>query len=69
MTSEKRAGARTVRIGCCLDDMEELHVGDVVDVYLDLEDDDEGLAVELDGEDGGGEEELAYHGLSLDKTS
>ena len=52
MTSEKRAGARTVRIGCCLDDMEELHVGDVVDVYLDLEDDDEGLAIELDGEDG-----------------
>ena len=48
-----------------LDHVEESHVGDVVDVYLDFEDDDERLAVELDGEDGGREEELAYHGLPL----
>jgi succinyl-CoA synthetase alpha subunit len=45
--------------------MHESHCANVVDVYLDFEDDDECLAIELDGEDGGGEEELADHGLSL----
>ena len=49
-----------------LDHVEESHVGDVVDVYLDFEDDDERLAVELDGEDGGREEELADHRLPLE---
>ena len=32
---------------------------------LDFKNDDKGLAVELDGQDGRGEEELPYHGLSL----
>ena len=45
--------------------MEELHVGDVVDVDFNLEDNNECLAVELDGEDRGREEELADHGLPL----
>ena len=60
-----RERVRTFWVGGCLDDVLEAHVGDVVYVYLVLEDDDEGLAVELDGEDGGGEEELADHGLAL----
>ena len=60
-----RERVRTFWVWGCLDDVLEAHVGDVVYVYLVLEDDDECLAVELDGEDGGGEEELADHGLAL----
>ena len=36
-----------------------------MDTKLDFKNDDKGLAVELDGQDGRGEEEFAYHGLSL----
>ena len=32
---------------------------------LDFKNDDKGLAVKLDSKDGGGEEQFAYHGLSL----
>ena len=60
-TGAGRGRGLTVGVGCCLDYVQELHVRDVVDVDLDLEDDDERLAGKLDGEDGGGEEELANH--------
>ena len=45
--------------------MKELHVRDVVDVDFDFKNDDERLAVKLDGENRGGEEELADHRLPL----
>ena len=32
--------------------MEQLHIRDVVNVDLNLKDDDEGLAIELDGKNG-----------------
>ena len=60
-----RLGEPTIRIGSCLNDVQQLHVRDVIDVDLHFEDDDQGLAVELDSEDGRGKEELADHGLPL----
>ena len=50
---------------CRLNYVEKLHIGDVVDVDLNLEDDDERLPVELDGENRGREEKLADHRLPL----
>ena len=64
-TGAGRGRGLTIGVGRGLDYVQELHVRDIVDVDLDLEDDDERLAVELDGEDGGGEEELANHRLPL----
>ena len=43
---------RTVGIWCGLNYMEQLHIRDVVNVDLNLKDDDEGLAIELDGKNG-----------------
>lgn len=45
--------------------MQETHVAYIVDVNLSLEDDNEGFAVHFDGQNGGGEEEFAYHTLAL----
>ena len=45
--------------------MLQSHVRDIVDVDFHLQHHDQGLSIELDGEDRGGEEEFAYHGLSL----
>lgn len=56
---------RTFWVRCCLDDMLQSHVRYVIDVDLILQYDDKCLAVELDGEDGGGKEEFADHALSL----
>ena len=39
----------------CLDDVNKLHVRDIVDVDLNLQDNDEHLPVKLDSEDGRGE--------------
>jgi hypothetical protein len=36
--------------------MQKAHVGDIINVDFRFEDYDEGLAVQLDGENGGGEE-------------
>ncbi len=64
-TGARQGNVLTVWVGGRLYYVQELHIRDVVDVDLDLEDDNERLAVELDGENGGGEEELANHGLPL----
>jgi hypothetical protein len=39
----------TFRVGRCFDDMEQPHVGDVIDIDLGFEHDNEGLAVEFNG--------------------
>ena len=57
--------ALTIWIWCRLNYVEKLHIGDVINVDLNLEDDDERLPVELDGENRGREEKLADHRLSL----
>lgn len=41
----------TIWVLGCLDDVQQLHVADVVNVYLDLKDDHQRLPVEFDGED------------------
>ena len=58
-------GADGVGVRGGVDGVEEAHVADVVDVDFLLEDDNESLAVEADGEDGGGEGEFADDGASL----
>lgn len=45
--------------------MKQLHIADVVEVYLVLEDNRQSLPVEPDGEDGGRKGELADGRLSL----
>lgn len=45
--------------------MKELHVANVVEVYLVLEDDRQSLPVQSDGENGGGKGKLADSRLSL----
>jgi len=45
--------------------MQQPHIGDVIDVYLRLQHDDQCLAVQLDGQNGGWKKELANHGLTL----
>ena len=59
------AERNTVGVGGRVDGVDEFHVGDVVEVDLVFEDHDEAFAVEADGEDGGGEGELADGGASL----
>lgn len=49
--------------------MEELHVADVVDIDLLLQNYYEALPVKLNGEDGRGKGELADGGLSLLQVS
>lgn len=55
----------TFRIRRRLDHMLQPHIRDVVDVDLVLQHDDQGLPVELYGENGRREEELADHTLPL----
>ena len=45
--------------------MQELHVRDIIEIYLVLESDDKPLSIEADGQDRGGEGELAYRGMTL----
>lgn len=59
------AQGRTFGIGRGLDDMQQSHVGDIIDVNFGLENDDQCLAVKFDGENRGREQKLADHGLSL----
>ena len=42
----------TFWIWCCLNDMNKLHVQDIVDVDLNLQDNDKHLLVKLDSKDG-----------------
>ena len=46
--------------------MQETHVGDIVYVDLGFEHNDQSLSIELDGQDGRREEQLANHRLSLE---
>lgn len=55
----------TLRVRTRLNLVQELHVGDVVHVDTLLQDDDQSPSIELDGEDGGGERQLANGGLAL----
>jgi hypothetical protein len=48
-----------------LNGIEEFHVGDVIDIYLILDHDDESPSVKLHGEDRRGKRELADGRLSL----
>jgi hypothetical protein len=48
-----------------LDGVEKLHVGDVIDIDLFLQDNGQAFPVQLDGEDGRREGELAYCRLPL----
>jgi hypothetical protein len=45
--------------------VEKLHVGDVIDIDLFLQDNGQAFPVQLDGEDGRREGELAYCRLPL----
>lgn len=54
-----------MRVRTRLNLVQELHIGDIVDVDALLEDNDQPPSVELDGEDGGWECQLADGRLAL----
>lgn len=57
--------ARTFRIWGSLDNVQKSHIGYIINVNLRLENNNERLAVKLDGKNRRRKEELANHGLSL----
>jgi hypothetical protein len=57
-----------MRVRTRLDGVKELHVADVVDVYLILKHHDESFPIEFDREDGCRESELADGRLTLLRT-
>lgn len=60
-----RRARLTLRVGARLDLVQQFHVANVVEVDALFEDDDEPSPVELDGEDRGGERQLADGRLPL----
>ncbi|KAJ3514243.1 hypothetical protein NMY22_g14801 [Coprinellus aureogranulatus] len=62
---EEGTGAGYARVRLGLNNMQQSHVTDVVDINLVFEHDAERFPVHLDGEDGCGEEEFADHGLAF----
>lgn len=61
----RRKSADGVWVRGCCDRLQELHIRDIIEIYLVLKSDDESFSVEAYGQHRGGERELAYRGVTL----
>ena len=65
---EMKTRRHTFRVRTRLYNVQQPHVADIINIYLHFQHNYQRFSIELDSEDGRGEQELAYHRVPLIAT-